>query len=126
MPFDNLDNVPEPPWSDALGYIRPLDIVQGWARAYREGPPEARFPSDPNAEFFPRDMDAVAAKIDSDAKVIAALRKALEPFAKIGTVWLFDGTADDYAVAGNAGGVVTAAAFKTASRTIEQTAGEKT
>ncbi len=71
MPFDNLDNVTEPPWSDAVGYIRTLDIVHGWAKAYREGPREARFPSDPDAEFFPRDMDAIAVKIESDAKVIA-------------------------------------------------------
>ncbi len=55
----------------------PLEIARGWATAYREGPRDARFPSDPDAEFFPRDMDLIVAKIEIDAKVIAALREAL-------------------------------------------------
>ncbi len=61
----------------------PLEIARGWATAYREGPRDARFPSDPDAEFFPRDMDLIVAKIEIDAKVIAALREALVPFAKM-------------------------------------------
>ncbi len=61
--------------------LTPLDMVRGWAAAYRQGPRDARFPSDPDADFFPHDMDMVAAKIESDAKVIAVLRKALEFYA---------------------------------------------
>jgi hypothetical protein len=83
-----------------------------------------KFTGDRWFQLAAEEIERTIAKSESDAKVIAALREALEPFATIGTVWLFDGTADDYAVAGNAGGVVTAAAFKIASRAIEQTAGE--
>lgn len=53
--------------------LSPLAIVQGWARAYREGPRDARFPSDPDAEFFPRDMDMVAGQLIADEKLIVAL-----------------------------------------------------
>jgi hypothetical protein len=62
----------------------PIKTLRAWAMAYRNGPQCYRFPSDPNAEFFPRDMDYAAAKIETDAKVIAALREALKPFAERG------------------------------------------
>lgn len=71
------------------------------------------------------EIDELRAGREADAKVIAALREALEPFAKMGTVWLFDQmTPDDYAVAGNAGGVVTAGTFKKAARIYERSTQE--
>jgi hypothetical protein len=37
--------------------------LRGWAMAYRAAPVEYRFPSDPNADFFPRDMECAADRI---------------------------------------------------------------
>lgn len=44
-----------------------------WAKAYREEPHELRFPSDPNAEFFPRDMEFAATEIERLRYIIGAL-----------------------------------------------------
>jgi hypothetical protein len=38
-------------------------ILRGWAKAYRDTP-EHRFPSDPNAEFFPVDLENAADLLD--------------------------------------------------------------
>ena len=68
-----------------------IELARAWAAAYRDPARKAeRFPCDPDAEFFPRDMDFIAAKIESDAKVIAALREALKPFTLIG--WMTSDT----------------------------------
>lgn len=37
--------------------------LRKWAQAYRDHP-EHRFPSDPDAEFFPQDLEAAATEID--------------------------------------------------------------
>lgn len=42
----------------------PEEVLRGWAKAYRDGPAEYRFPSDPNAEFFPQDLEWCASEID--------------------------------------------------------------
>lgn len=39
------------------------DILRAWAKAYRDHP-EHRFPSDPDAEFFPVDLDFAASELD--------------------------------------------------------------
>lgn len=39
------------------------DVLRAWAKAYRDNP-EYRFPSDPNAEFFPADLDFAASELD--------------------------------------------------------------
>jgi hypothetical protein len=41
----------------------PVNILRGWARAYRDSP-QHRFPSDPDAEFFPVDLEAAANEIE--------------------------------------------------------------
>jgi hypothetical protein len=46
-----------------------------WAKAYRENP-QHRFPSDPDAEFLPRDLDAAADEIER-------LRAALEQISEV-------------------------------------------
>jgi len=43
---------------------RPAKTLRAWAKAYQEAPIRYRFPSDPNAEFFPRDMEDAAGRID--------------------------------------------------------------
>jgi hypothetical protein len=40
------------------------ETLRGWAKAYRETP-EHRFPCDPNAEFFPQDLDFAADALDA-------------------------------------------------------------
>lgn len=55
--------------------------LEAWARAYRNGPAEYRFPSDPAGEFFPPDLDASAALIRQQAAEIEQLREALKPFS---------------------------------------------
>lgn len=60
--------------SDTVQWPReksPEEILQRWADAYREGPAEHRFPSDPDAEFFPVDMER-------GAQALAALREQNE------------------------------------------------
>lgn len=42
----------------------PVLTLRGWAKAYRKGPAKFRFPSDPHAEFFPRDLDFGADEIE--------------------------------------------------------------
>lgn len=59
----------------------PEGIIRSWARAYREGPPEHRFPSDPHAEFFPVDLEAAADAIDALRAELATARAALEKIA---------------------------------------------
>lgn len=44
-------------------------ILRGWAKAYRDTP-EHRFPSDPNAEFFPIDLEAAANEIERLRKAV--------------------------------------------------------
>ncbi len=41
----------------------PENLLRGWAKAYRDSP-EHRFPSDPNAEFFPVDLETAADEIE--------------------------------------------------------------
>jgi hypothetical protein len=50
----------------------PEKILRGWAKAYRDAP-EHRFPSDPDAEFFPLDLEYAADEIQ---KLRAELRLA--------------------------------------------------
>jgi hypothetical protein len=42
----------------------PAEMLRSWARAYRIGPKEYRFPSDPEAEFFPVDMEVAADELE--------------------------------------------------------------
>lgn len=39
------------------------DILRAWAKAYRDHP-EHRFPLDPDAEFFPADLEFAASELD--------------------------------------------------------------
>lgn len=39
------------------------DVLRAWAKAYRDRP-EHRFPSDPEAEFFPVDLEFAARELD--------------------------------------------------------------
>jgi hypothetical protein len=41
-------------------------LLRAWAKAYRDHP-EHRFPSDPDAEFFPQDLEAAADMLDKIA-----------------------------------------------------------
>jgi hypothetical protein len=50
--------------------------LRAWAKAYRKGPKGYRFPSDPDAEFFPFDMDDAA---DEIKRLRAILMNAPEP-----------------------------------------------
>jgi hypothetical protein len=56
------------------------DLLRQWAKAYRNGPRELRFPSDPDAEFFPCDMEKVATAIDA---LTARVKELEEDFAKL-------------------------------------------
>lgn len=39
-------------------------VLRTWAIAYRAAPKELRFPCDPNAEFFPVDMERAADELE--------------------------------------------------------------
>src|SRR5690242_14043458 len=63
--------------------LTPIEIARGWAAAYRDPARKAeRFPCDPDAEFFPRDMDLVADALEKTQAEIARLRAALERISK--------------------------------------------
>lgn len=47
------------PNPDAAEGAEAARLLRGWAKAYRDTP-EYRFPSDPNAEFFPVDLERAA------------------------------------------------------------------
>lgn len=49
----------------------PEDILRAWAKAYRDTP-EHRFPSDPNAEFFPQDMEWAASELEDLRRQVPA------------------------------------------------------
>lgn len=49
--------------SMSAGPDDPVTILRGWAKAYRDSPAH-RFPSDPNAEFFPVDLECAANEIE--------------------------------------------------------------
>jgi hypothetical protein len=51
--------------------------LRAWAKAYLETP-ALRFPSDPDAEFFPRDMEFSAAKIERLTAKNERLRSVIE------------------------------------------------
>lgn len=61
-------------------------ILRSWAKAYRDGPAEHRFPSDPHAEFFPGDLDRAAFQMERQADEIEKLRKAVKPFAALADI----------------------------------------
>ena len=53
----------------------PTEIARRWAAAYRDPARKAeRFPCDPDAEFFPRDMDLVADALEKTQAELARLR----------------------------------------------------
>ncbi len=60
-----------------------VDRLRGWAQAYRDGPKEMRFSSDPHGEFFPPDMEAAAAEITRLRKERDEARAALECIARM-------------------------------------------
>ncbi len=46
----------------------PATVLEGWAKAYRDNP-QFRFPSDPDAEFFPVDLDNAARLLRSSPAI---------------------------------------------------------
>ena len=57
----------------------PAELLRAWATAYRDGPKELRFPSDPEAEFFPVDMERAAKALDdADVKLAATKKLAID------------------------------------------------
>lgn len=64
----------------------PAETLRAWAKAYREGPASLRFPSDPNAEFFPVDMEAAADEIERLYKMrdgLVEVLRAVNPYSKM-------------------------------------------
>jgi hypothetical protein len=51
--------------------------LRAWAAAYEQAVEEHRFPSDPHAEFFPRDMRFAAGEIEKLKSEINRLKRDL-------------------------------------------------
>lgn len=64
-----------------------IDKLRAWAKAYRDGPAECRFPSDPNAAFFPVDMEHAADEIErllvGEVNLVCANQRASDELARL-------------------------------------------